>query len=301
MALACRRGEKARPLAAMTLGATVGPTRKVRRGSLLTLVAASLLAGTLFARSARADEPPGPYRLDLAVDLSITGVAGATWALTESSAKSAIPPSCPCQASSLNALDRGVAGRWHPSISTISDAALISTLVLSFGVDFLDVIVSRERVLGWLSDALVIAQSVAVSGALNGVTKVTVQRPRPLLYGAAANDRALSLPDNYTSFYSGHTSTAFAAGMSYAQTFALRHPDSPYRFVVFAAAGTVGAAVGTLRVLAGKHFPTDVLVGAGAGTAVGLLVPWLHARTGASGMTALPVRGGAVLALSGSW
>jgi membrane-associated phospholipid phosphatase len=29
-------------------------------------------------------------------------------------------------------------------------------------------------------------------------------------------------------------------------------------------------------VAAGKHFPSDVVVGALVGTGVGLLVPWLH-------------------------
>jgi membrane-associated phospholipid phosphatase len=36
--------------------------------------------------------------------------------------------------------------------------------------------------------------------------------------------------------------------------------------------------VGSLRVAAGRHFPTDVLVGALAGSAIGMVIPWAHAR-----------------------
>jgi membrane-associated phospholipid phosphatase len=42
-----------------------------------------------------------------------------------------------------------------------------------------------------------------------------------------------------------------------------------------------GAAtgVGALRVAAGKHFPTDIIVGAVLGSAIGWLVPTLHPTT----------------------
>jgi membrane-associated phospholipid phosphatase len=45
---------------------------------------------------------------------------------------------------------------------------------------------------------------------------------------------------------------------------------------VYAAAVAAGSGIGLTRILAGKHFPSDVLVGAAAGTASGLLIPWLH-------------------------
>jgi hypothetical protein len=39
---------------------------------------------------------------------------------------------------------------------------------------------------------------------------------------------------------------------------------------VWAGAGALGAATGVLRIRAGQHFPTDVLVGAAVGTAFGI-------------------------------
>jgi membrane-associated phospholipid phosphatase len=44
----------------------------------------------------------------------------------------------------------------------------------------------------------------------------------------------------------------------------------------FVACGAVAAGVGVLRVVAGKHYPTDVLAGAAAGALIGWAVPALH-------------------------
>jgi membrane-associated phospholipid phosphatase len=149
-------------------------------------------------------------------------------------------------------------------------------------LDALDVHDSGGGWTGFGKDAVVMVEAVVLNGALNQVVKLAAQRPRPLLYDAAPGSPELDQADNYLSFYSSHTSTAFAAGMSYASTFAARHPDSGYRYLVYGGAVVAGGTVGTLRMLAGKHFPTDVLTGALAGTAIGLAVPWMHRRSPSS-------------------
>jgi membrane-associated phospholipid phosphatase len=163
-------------------------------------------------------------------------------------------------------------------MSRVGDVGVASVYVLSVLFDALDVAQSHEPVTSWLSDVVVLAEALFVNGAVNEVAKISATRPRPLLYNRAAGDPLLHDPENYVSFYSAHTSSAFALGLAYAQTFALRHPKSPWRAAVYAAAVTVGTAIGVSRVAAGKHFPTDVLTGAAAGTAFGLVIPWLHTR-----------------------
>ena len=141
------------------------------------------------------------------------------------------------------------------------------------------------------------SQAVLVNVALNQAVKVAADRPRPLVYGLAADDPLLDKNDNYLSFYSAHTSVVFAAGISYAKTFALRHPQSRYRWLVFAAAVGGGATVGSLRVLSGRHFPTDVIAGAAAGTSMGLLIPQLHRRGTTTGVSIVPTRSGAFVSV----
>jgi membrane-associated phospholipid phosphatase len=66
------------------------------------------------------------------------------------------------------------------------------------------------------------------------------------------------------------------------------------------ATGLLGTSVAVERVLAGRHFYTDVIVGAVAGTVFGVTIPLLHRRgDGAPRLTAVPVRGGVAVALVG--
>ena len=60
--------------------------------------------------------------------------------------------------------------------------------------------------------------------------------------------------------------------------FARRHPASGWRWAVWAGALALAGATAALRVAAGRHFFTDVVVGAAAGSAVGFGLPYLHLR-----------------------
>jgi membrane-associated phospholipid phosphatase len=67
-----------------------------------------------------------------------------------------------------------------------------------------------------------------------------------------------------------------AALSSAAMTLTFRHHTGWWTWAV-AAGGGLG--VGVSKILAGEHFYSDVAVGFAAGTAVGILVPYLHRKT----------------------
>ena len=62
----------------------------------------------------------------------------------------------------------------------------------------------------------------------------------------------------------------------------LKHPEAPIgaKVAVFASSYAVAGTVAVLRVVAGRHFWTDVLVGSAVGITIGTLVPLLHAPFG---------------------
>jgi membrane-associated phospholipid phosphatase len=193
----------------------------------------------------------------------------------------------------VNGFDRRTAGRRSDTLDKVSNGAVVALLAWPVASTLIDVGASR----GAFVDTLIIGQAVLVNVAVNQAVKVGVQRPRPMVYELAAEDPLLDKNDNYLSFYSSHTSVVVAAGVSYARTFALRHPQSRYRWLVFAAAVGGGATVGSLRVLSGRHFPTDVITGAAAGSGIGLLIPQLHRRGTAAGLTIVPTRSGAFVSV----
>ncbi len=255
---------------------------------------------SLFATPAptAAEDAGSAYRVHWAPDLTVTSVAAVGWLVPRLFLRDLVTPSCPCNQASINPIDRSVAGVNRHGVALASDLTLAAVYSLGFALDAVDVRSNEQSWTNWLEDALVMAETLTINGALNEATKIAVARPRPLLYGLPAGAAALRDPDNYLSFYSEHTAGAFALGLSYAQTFALRHPESPYRFAVYVAAVAAGSAVAGMRVLAGKHFPTDVVTGAAVGTALGLVVPWLHARGPSLHLSAAVLPSGGLVVLS---
>ncbi len=113
----------------------------------------------------------------------------------------------------------------------------------------------------------------------NGITRLvksTVRRERPYAYNPFTGQELRVDPETRLSFFSGHTSNAAALSFFTAQTFVNNNPGMRRKELLWASAATLPALTGFLRVKAGKHFPTDVVVGYVVGAAIGLIVPNLH-------------------------
>src|SRR5262249_14907443 len=254
----------------------------------------------LFGLVAFAQERASPYEFDMKKDLAAMGVAGGLAAVplflhvkhscpsTPSTTSSSTPI---CSASNVNGFDRGIAGRSNDAIDVVSYGAAAAAVGWPFAAMYLD------APNGALTDGLVTGQAVLMNLAVNQWVKYGVHRTRPFVYNLPVNDKTRDKDGSYYSFYSQHTSLAFAAGISYARTYALRHPARGRRWLVYTAAIGGGAAVGSMRVLAGRHFPTDVMTGAAAGTSMGVLIPWLHQKRPATGLIVLPAPSGASVSL----
>ena len=243
-------------------------------------LAALALAATLAAlpRPAAAAAPPAGdvYEVSWSREVPILAVAAAGAAASRLFWDGPGRAPCPCDASGINGLDRGTAGQRDDGAATASDILAGLALTAPFAADYLD-IHSSGSTEGFDRDAVVMLEAAALSGGIDMLVKAATHRPRPRVYGLPPGDPGLAETDNYRSFYSGHTASTFAVGIAYARTHELRHPGGDANWAVYGGAVLVGSAVATLRVISGKHFPTDVLVGALAGVAVGLLVPALHA------------------------
>jgi membrane-associated phospholipid phosphatase len=178
-----------------------------------------------------------------------------------------------CDPRDLNPIDRPVAGRWDPRWGTASD---VGNIALGAGAGL--VLLVSEGVLPALNDLLVIAETSLLASAVSGLAALPTRRPRPFLYGDKAPLEKRQGGDAALSFVSGHTSSSFAIAVS--SFAALRHlyPRSAVPWVTLGVGLAGASSVGVARVLAGQHFPTDVLTGAIVGSALGVLVPALHER-----------------------
>jgi len=128
---------------------------------------------------------------------------------------------------------------------------------------------------------LIYAETLGGAALLNTVAKVLVQRPRPYVYSSHAEVQHWAGEEGRASrlsFYSGHATTAFAAAVAGSYLFAVRSDDSGARATLWGVELALAAATAGLRVRAGRHFISDVVVGAVVGAGLGVAIPLLHLR-----------------------
>ena len=119
----------------------------------------------------------------------------------------------------------------------------------------------------------------------NQSVKTTMLRERPYLYNPDVSWADKGKKDARLSFYSQHTSLTGYLSFFAAKIYHDTHPQAKNRWLVWAGAGALTSATGFLRVRAGKHFPTDVIVGGAMGALVGWGIPQLHlSKTGSIGV-----------------
>lgn len=200
-------------------------------------------------------------------------------------------------------LDRRVENDFSASAAQWSDGLLALTLVSPV---LLELPRGLRRDTG--QRLLMYSEAVSASLLLNNLAKYLVQRPRPYNYHPDPRVQGYadaSGDDAHLSFYSGHASSAFAAAVAGSYLFSLGPAGEDAKAVVWLIQTTLATATAGLRVRAGKHFYSDVVIGAVAGSGMGLLVPALHAGEGGlrmpSGLEWGAMAGGVILGGLASW
>jgi membrane-associated phospholipid phosphatase len=192
-------------------------------------------------------------------------------------------------------VDEGVRDALRVHSASGRDAALVAsdvTLALTLAQPFVDALVVANLVhdspdVG-AQLALISAEVLAVTMAVQAVFNVSVSRERPYARdcgGSLAEGSRACMGDNrYFSFFSGHTSQTFAAAaVSCGHHLRLPLYGGGAPEVVACVGGfALASTTAVLRIAGDRHYFTDVLVGAGAGTLIGFGLPWLlHYRHGA--------------------
>lgn len=238
-------------------------------GATLALVLTPILA---LPRAGHAQEAGTDYDVSVAADGAITGGL-----LAGSLLVTLIPVDTSKRWSSelFGGWDDAVKAELSSSAAALSDGLLAATMIAP---------VLLQLPGGWNRDTgdrlLLYGQAVSANLFVNGVVKYLVQRPRPYTYHLDERVRdhvARTGKDSHLSFYSGHSSTGFTAAVAGAYLFASGAADDEIKATVWLLQLTLASTTANLRVRAGKHFYSDVLVGAVVGSAIGFAVPALHA------------------------
>ena len=171
----------------------------------------------------------------------------------------------------VNPFDRPTTKNWSLKAQKVSDITLRGSFLAQLAL-LLDGN-SRDEA-GTIG--IMIAEAVLINNGITNIIKGTVKRSRPFTYNPMAPlGKKLEKNGRY-SFFSGHASNSATYAFLSAKVFSDNNPGSKLNPYIWSAAISVPALTSLLRVKAGKHFPTDVLVGYAVGAAVGFLVPELH-------------------------
>lgn len=176
----------------------------------------------------------------------------------------------PTRSSSLLSIDRAlVPSSPNPLFANISDISLVVTIGTSLAHLAPLMLEQDDSPIGV---PILVASSY---GAVYGITellKITTHRSRPGVGGGWAD---ITDPDAFRSFPSRHTALAFHSAMVITLLQERIIPGDPsnrfWQLASWAGAGLTGVS----RVLAGEHYPTDVLAGALTGILTGTLTSLL--------------------------
>lgn len=213
------------------------------------------------------------YRFRAGLEIPLIGLGTATL-LTAFVPTS--PPSClpNCQVpTTMNALDREALGNRSDAAGTVSNVGLFAVM---FAPHVINLIATRGHEAYWLEDLFVSVEATLLATGTSQVMKTGMGRFSPRVYDTSLSIERRSHGESTRSFWSSHTATATAAATSFAVSYWLRHPNSAWRWAVLGGLEATAIGVGLMTILAGWHFPTDVIAGAAAGVSFGVAVPMLH-------------------------
>lgn len=172
--------------------------------------------------------------------------------------------------SDINFVDRSMMHSYSRALDLTGDIALACTIAAPFA---LAIHQSRDNI---ITEAVMYAETLLLAHGVKELTKDVVIRWRPYCYYDDTRSKLLKDDDSGKSFMSGHSAMAFTSASFLTTVYAHLHPEGKNKYLVAGGSFAAAAVVGTLRILSGNHFFTDVLVGAAWGTFAGWLVPQLH-------------------------
>jgi membrane-associated phospholipid phosphatase len=173
--------------------------------------------------------------------------------------------------SGVNSFDRFVAGTYRKSHLLPSDLTLFAAFAAPLSLLADNTI--RED---FATVILMYVEMGILSNFAPSYGKGSVKRYRPFVYNQSVPLNERQDIESVRSFFSGHATRAFAAGVMTAIMYEDYFPESPYRTTVWCATIGLASSSAILRVTSGAHFPTDVIVGAIVGSGIGYFIPYIH-------------------------
>jgi membrane-associated phospholipid phosphatase len=189
----------------------------------------------------------------------------------------------------LNSFDRWAAGMSSKDADIASNYPFYGSIPAPIILMFADKAMKGER----RRLAFLYLEAMAITGTLYTSATYFVDRYRPETYDPAISEGDRQGGNYKNSFFAGHVANVATITFFTAKIYNDYHPGNPWRWAFWGGAAAATATTAYLRHEAGKHWPSDILLGAAVGVASGVLVPHLHKnpRTDGRGFSIAPLVG----------
>jgi len=119
-------------------------------------------------------------------------------------------------------------------------------------------------------------ETLSITGMIGTSATYFVNQYRPYAYTAQTSMDKKLTQNAKNSFFAGHVEIIATSTFFISEVYSNYYPDSKIKWLFFTAAGLATAGMGYMRLEAGMHFPSDILLGAVVGASSGILVPYFH-------------------------
>ncbi len=190
----------------------------------------------------------------------------------------------------VNRFDRSATRNWSLDWDERSDELRDSLILTTIGIGIYEILRNEEFEDTITLGVMFLETALLVKGTTY-LTKALVGRKRPFVYNPALSvEERYGLAANgdndvFFSFFSGHSSAAFALATFTSTVFSDIHGPSTWSRLLWGSTLTLATMTAYARVKAGVHFPSDVIAGAIVGGAIGRLVPVLHRKDASPRLT----------------
>jgi len=172
---------------------------------------------------------------------------------------------------SVNAFDRPATYNYSKTLAGMSDV-LVSLNAAAAMLLLFDQNIRND----WQTLSIMSMETALLTTFIPMCVKGQVQRIRPFAYNSNVPLDGKTTREVKRSFFSGHTSAAFAASVFISTVYSDYFPHSKWKPFVWTGSLLLASTVGFLRYESGAHFPTDIITGAVVGSIIGYMIPRLH-------------------------
>lgn len=171
----------------------------------------------------------------------------------------------------INRFDRNAIDHYSQNAEKLSDITVTAGVLLPVSLIILPE-TRREKI----TLSVMYLEVLFFANSLPALGKGIIRRKRPYNYNPEIPLKKKLEAEAVKSFFSRHTSSAFASATFFLMIYGSYYPESPYREAVWISSLALASLTGYLRYASGEHFPTDIMAGAVVGACTGFFVPWIH-------------------------